>query len=459
MRRGSRIALTTIGLLILVLIFAVWIRQTIVSRRLEELVAEAGLTWPPQYHTTVIFDERNAATFYNQAFELIESTPGLWTGDKANEQPQESRDEAAAYESFLDKFENNETDNLAPELNALRPWLARNEDAIALLLEAAKLNTCDFPYEADTFFPEPLHLPSMRDAARVLQLAALISAADGDATRAAELSWALLRVGNHLQSDRTFLSSLVRCAIFSMAYSTLMHVSPLESLPADWRARIDEELVLYANLDTWTDLRQEKALSLQLIQSFPTAFSEAPEPEAPTGQPATQSPPGNPFLSVLAAPWLRPNVIKYLELMDEFEKSFRQPYWKARPKLVQWDAEISTLSAFYSPATIGLAGMTGYAKQATIARTRAFAARLGLALAAYKEQTGSYPDDLTALVPDFIDEIPLDPFTGNPFIYRTEGVSFILYSLGPNLTDDGGIYLRGKRNQIEKDDISWRVPR
>ena len=103
--------------------------------------------------------------------------------------------------------------------------------------------------------------------------------------------------------------------------------------------------------------------------------------------------------------------------------------------------------------------MTGYAKQATIARTRAFAARLGLALAAYKEQTGSYPDDLTALVPDFIDEIPLDPFTGNPFIYRTEGVSFILYSLGPNLTDDGGIYLRGKRNQIEKDDISWRVPR
>jgi len=456
MRRGSRIALTTIGLLILVLIFAVWIRQTIVSRRLEELVAEAGLTWPPQYHTTVIFDERNAATIYNDAFPMIEDIPYLWPAYEADQQPEDSRREAAAYESFLDKFENNETDNLAPEVDALRPWLDRNEDAIALLLEAVEIDRCRFPY--DFVFEDEQHLSPMRDAARILRLAALISAADGDAPRASELSWALLRVGNHLQEDTVVISNLVRCAIFSLSYSTLNDVASIAPIPADWRKPIDDELLRYSDLNSWADLRKEKLFFLQgmhILLAWPT---EMPETASPSPSPVQPSPPRLRFKLLLGV-WIKPNIVKHLEFMDEFETICREPYWEAQPKLIRWEAEAAELPRFYAPASTMLEAMTRYAERVAMTQTKAVAARLGLALAVYKQQTGSYPDDLAALVPHFIGEIPLDPFTGNPFIYRTEGVGFILYSLGPNLTDDGGIYLRGKRNQIEKDDISWRVPR
>jgi len=457
MARPTKIVLTSLGLLILAVIFALWIRQTIVSRRLQELVAEAGLTWPPRYRTTVTFDEHNAATLYSQAFELIESTPGLWTGDKADEQPQESRDEAAAYESFLEKFENNETDNLAPELDTLRPWLARNEDGIALLLEAAQIDRCRFPY--DFVYDLPDHEAQMRKAARVLQLAALISAADGNAPRAAELSWALLRVGNHLQEDTVVLSNLVRCSIFSMSFATLIDASSIAPVPDHWRKRIDDELLRYSDLDSWADLRKEKLFFLQGIQLFLTGPVDLPDDEATATSVLAEIPQPNPIIRGAAGVWLKPNMVKGLELLAEFEDICRQPYWQVQPRLADWTAAVSNLTGFYSLAGLTLGGMEGYPEQVARAQARAFTARLGLALAAYKQQTGSYPDDLAALTPDFIEEIPLDPFTGKPFIYRTEGEGFVLYSIGPNLTDDDGIYLRDKRNQVQKDDISWRMPR
>ena len=64
---------------------------------------------------------------------------------------------------------------------------------------------------------------------------------------------------------------------------------------------------------------------------------------------------------------------------------------------------------------------------------------------------GYYPDNLSALVPDILPELPLDEFTGGNFIYRKQGKGFIVYSLGPNEKDDNGIsYEENNRIQNEK---------
>ena len=65
---------------------------------------------------------------------------------------------------------------------------------------------------------------------------------------------------------------------------------------------------------------------------------------------------------------------------------------------------------------------------------------LRLALRAYQlEHNGAPPPNLQALVPHYIKAVPADPFgAGEPFRYRTDGVSHTLWSIGPDGVDDGG---------------------
>lgn len=67
-----------------------------------------------------------------------------------------------------------------------------------------------------------------------------------------------------------------------------------------------------------------------------------------------------------------------------------------------------------------------------------------------------YPDKLEALVPRFIGELPIDPFSGRSFIYQTEGKGFIVTSIGPNRKTDES---KAGAAESERDDIVWRCSR
>ena len=60
--------------------------------------------------------------------------------------------------------------------------------------------------------------------------------------------------------------------------------------------------------------------------------------------------------------------------------------------------------------------------------------RTFLALLAYRQQKGRFPETLSLLSPS----APNDPFISQPLHYRKTEQGFLLYSVGENLTDDGG---------------------
>lgn len=64
---------------------------------------------------------------------------------------------------------------------------------------------------------------------------------------------------------------------------------------------------------------------------------------------------------------------------------------------------------------------------------------VGLALERYRSAKGSYPTALADLAPDFIKEMSPDVFTGKPLLYRPEPGGALIYSVGKNLKEDGGI--------------------
>jgi hypothetical protein len=58
----------------------------------------------------------------------------------------------------------------------------------------------------------------------------------------------------------------------------------------------------------------------------------------------------------------------------------------------------------------------------------------------YRLANGQFPETLEALAPRFISRAPNDVITGQPYKYRrTDDGQFILYSVGWNEKDDGGV--------------------
>ncbi len=63
---------------------------------------------------------------------------------------------------------------------------------------------------------------------------------------------------------------------------------------------------------------------------------------------------------------------------------------------------------------------------------------VAMALAGHKAANGTYPKKLDSLTPKCLRKIPPDLFADKPLEYQRRGEGYVLYSVGPNMKDDGG---------------------
>jgi hypothetical protein len=74
-----------------------------------------------------------------------------------------------------------------------------------------------------------------------------------------------------------------------------------------------------------------------------------------------------------------------------------------------------------------------------------------LALERFEKDKGEYPENLRALVElGYLKEIPNDPYSDGPLVYKKTDDGFILYSVGENLSDDGGRVARREDGRIKQ---------
>lgn len=80
---------------------------------------------------------------------------------------------------------------------------------------------------------------------------------------------------------------------------------------------------------------------------------------------------------------------------------------------------------------------------------------IALSLEAYRLDHERYPAELTALVPDYLDALPKDPFSDAPFCYRLDDeAGYVLYSVDHNGTDDGGARYSPPP---DRDELDWPI--
>jgi hypothetical protein len=91
------------------------------------------------------------------------------------------------------------------------------------------------------------------------------------------------------------------------------------------------------------------------------------------------------------------------------------------------------------------------------AQTMVDLAAVATALERYRFKYGVYPDEPSALVPEFVTALPRDIIDGDHLRYRKTGDAFVLYSIGLNQSDDGGALGEGERERRnwQADDGDW----
>jgi hypothetical protein len=66
------------------------------------------------------------------------------------------------------------------------------------------------------------------------------------------------------------------------------------------------------------------------------------------------------------------------------------------------------------------------------------ASRVAVAIERFRRERSAVPAQLSDLVPQYLREIPMDPYSGRPLLFRPAKDAYTVYSVGPNQEDDQG---------------------
>jgi len=137
---------------------------------------------------------------------------------------------------------------------------------------------------------------------------------------------------------------------------------------------------------------------------------------------------------------------EYVVAMDELVANARLPYpWR--------ETSIPAAKEPFNQTTLGLFSDPKYVKSGltqgiplAIRQTQSTFILVEFALRAYRLDHHHYPQTLSELAPNYLREVPEDPFSAHqPLHYKITGKGYMLYSIGPDGRDNGGKQVLEKR--------------
>lgn len=327
-------------------------------------------------------DAENAALIYTLAFERLEAIPESEEDGEliARAGPDLTLDERARLAALLEE----------------------RKVALALLREAAKRPRCDFKvkYE-DGFTAELPHIVPLIKAGRLLRAEAALGGGDPAAS---------LRLAEAVADEPLFISQLVRGAAYGFAADAMEFADTVPRLPApeSLRAGLERSLMmeLYAGCKALLD-------------------GNASELEGPGGPIQLRSPDD---------PLAADDLAHYGESLRRLGELAARPYWESREALELLQAERTANAPSWAQLSrLALPALSRAAARQAEAEARLGTSTIAAALRAYRDAQGQYPQSLEAL-----GALPLDPFTGRPYLYKRDGAGFVVWSVGEDRLDGGG---------------------
>jgi len=354
-----------------------------------------------------------------------------------------------------------------------RRVLAANAEHFRILEQASRIPGCAFPVDWNAgpamTFP---HLAEFRRSARLLSAKAGIAAYDRRIDDALADCGTMLRMAEHAKCEPSLISQLVAYALQDMAVQSVKNALSVDA-PSPKAAR--DLLAQLSTVDNGEPLVRTLKGEIELfgMKTFDIARNaNSREFQGLFGDDddARRAWQGRVLRAygTIARPLANLDEIAYLRTMKSGIDAVSQPWPRSRERLDAVSQSVNDLPTYRSLLTKTLFNLSNRTLESRESRTAALrAAQIGLALVIYKSERGSYPDSLAALE-NAGSKLPADPFTGKPFRYVRSGDGFVVYSLGPDMQDQGGrpisLYAphvpRGEaKKRAQEFDIPFRVPR
>jgi hypothetical protein len=327
-------------------------------------------------------------------------------------------------------------------------YLGREQSTIAYLRQVAAMQACRF--EQDTADPDinsycPDGLQE-RQAAVLLGLDAREEAARGRVASAMTDVNAAFAMARNIGQRPFMVQGLIGAGTDDLGCRALEAILPAVKTKSDLAPlRLSEMPPLSGAFQQ--ALRGEEWFQITLldttIRTLAPARANTPSGNLPDLMPLGAAP--RAYVRVFYF-----NVDPTVQYMRTIEDYSVQPYHEIRNRLRQAEGLAPNLGfgALFAPA----------GEKALAAAERAEAtelcARVAVAMTRYRLDHGTLPARLDQLVPAYLDAIPVDPYDGNPLRLTTADDSSIIYSIGPDGVDNGGIEIN---NQTGLGDIIFTL--
>lgn len=323
---------------------------------------------------------------------------------------------------------------------AMETFLSRNAKTLELLHQAGRVEQCRYRYPliARQGFMNP-YFTEIKNCAQLLNQRILIEIQSDRKDEACQSAIDELRLGRSLSREPSFISFLVGHSVASMGIESIGRLLEDCSLGEQQIAVLQTELLQVRN-----GLRMEQGLIGErcclldnLFMSQSMSFGTAP------------------------ARWsglMDTNVLRAIEFYDQLEAVAKMAPEKRLKEYQKIQEEAKQLSILFFitrtlvPAvnTIAMIDLRGIA--------RMDCALTALEVERYRLAEGRLPETLEALVPKFIEAVPIDPFDGKPLRYMRLEKGYTIYSIGEDGEDNGGVP-KGKVQNNEKYDWPFTVER
>ena len=376
-------------------------------------------------------DEENAFTYFRRAAEKLS-----W--------PEERKDELTSFIEGKAKYadEPNESDASAQQAE---PWdaklvddlLAKNDEVFGLMNKGLACSKMEWPKVESFGASEPYMLP-LRDIGHAKALRSISLMKAGKPREAIDEALSTIKLGHMVgQSGGHLLVSVIGGTTGIDGYQCLNRILGKVECDDKLLRNLDRALeTMKPDKRAMTKaLKCEYALVAQMIDEKKNGELSRRE----TGK--RRPTPG--FL-------LRPNATKRViaqSYRQQIENLSRMPsdyiVTEVEKMRLYYRTPRGTVRLCLEPNFVGkvisvMLGRPGDQLQTLLREqlARHSTTRLMIALKRCKMKTGSLPDTLDALVPDYVDKVPDDPFDGKPMRYDPK--EKIIYSVGDDLKDDGG---------------------
>jgi hypothetical protein len=420
------------------------------------ITAEATIThdYTPEYNALTRptgFDPNgNAAPLYNKAFAQLTEPPTGWPTPASFEPKQ---DTTGAQRRFLE------------------PWVTANAPALEIIAQAVEKPFCWVECTSLTPAEAINNFQACRFAVLCLCYRARLQAADGHPAEAFQSITTAYRMTRQLSRDGTESSTLVAMALDAMSRATAYALIAEGTMPSDVLSNLQQylESTQSAGISSRVALMAgtDRVRWLNAIQAYFTdngrggghiVFKRLLDDARQTTPLTNQMDEAALYFKTLWTASRHPGREQTIRSMDDhLETASRLAMstpWQLREKgessevLQQGIVGNYVLQARTGafPRLIELCWRSSASESAFLAI---------LAISRYKQDKGTLPDNLGQLVErGYLHEVPMDPYSAGPLVYKASGTTFTIYSVGADFDDDGG-KPDDRRGAYDGDEVFW----